>query len=270
MPERRARPLVSEGWPVSSGAAVAASIGLYALGHVAKKPQWQCTSGLKVLYIIGDSGSDSASHLSRFVRCRKCDGCRSYKRAMWCARAIQESVAAAAKGRRTWVLTATHRIRPDQGGDEIFAREITLAFKRLRQLAAFRYMVVFERHKPRTASGETVGYPHLHGLVHEVDRILYSDFRAVFSRIGFFEAKLLQGDPAKAAGYVGKYITKTENPKRIRASAGYGGQGPAQPQRLPSLSILEEMRAHAGSSRPHTTAGEAPGEARSVRGMAEG
>lgn len=223
---KRKRFMTSEGWSDPAMKSLVGDAGPYALGHVASRERWVCSSGMFVLY----KSEDNSATFRRYIRCRQCDGCRSYKRAMWCARAIHESVSAAAKGRRTWVLTATHRIRPTEGGDDLFAREITLALKRLRQLAAFRYMIVFERHKARTHIGEAIGYPHCHGLIHEVDRILFSDFAAVFPRIGFYEAKLLKGDPAKAAGYVGKYITKGDNPKRIRASVRYGGQGPAQPQ----------------------------------------
>lgn len=233
--------------PAHAGPGVAARVGLYALGHVAKRPEWQCVSGLYVRHSFYDGdfwlrpnvltgigelpeGATPVGTLKQFVRCRKCDGCRSYRRAMWAARAISEASAASERGKRTWFVTLTHRIRPDKGGDDIFAREVTLALKRLRKLAAFRYMVVFERHKPRL--GSVAGYPHAHGLIHEVDRIVYNDFKMVFARIGFFNAKLIQGDPCKAAGYCVKYLTKGDNPKRVRASFRYGGdalQGQGQP-----------------------------------------
>lgn len=211
---------------------LAGVIGQFAVGHFAKKVSWQCTSGISIWHtshkvdgsqrLMVADGISSA--LDQYVRCRQCDGCRSFKRAMWTARAITEAEAAASRGRRTWVLTATHRVRLTERADEEFSAEITRALKRLRKLTAFRYLIVFERHKIRPGTVETVGYPHCHGLIHEVGMVLWEDLHMCFSPVGFMKATLLSGDPRKAAGYVGKYMTKNDEPMvcRVRASQGYG------------------------------------------------
>jgi len=253
----RRKPQLRQAWTEREGPAVAASVGPFALGHVATKsdkwgrqvpaPGRQCTAGLYVLHtfhpVDGGKYGDATASIRQYVRCRKCDGCRSFKRAMWTARAITESLATAARGRRTWVLTCTHRIRPSTGGDDLFAREITLALKRLRKLVAFRYLCIFERHKPK--SGEKQGYPHCHMLIHEVGKVLYSDIVLAFSRVGFFKANLLKGEPHKAAGYVGKYMTKDETTARVRASINYGEDpGTLEPPECPDTTstIVEYIK----------------------------
>jgi len=169
---------------------------------------------------------------------------------MWTARAIVETEAASARGRRTWFLTVTHRIRHEDEG--VFAKEVSDGLKRLRTLGRFRFLLVFERHKK--TQGAPKGYPHCHAMIHEIDRLLHSDFVAALARIGFIKAKLLTGDPKLAASYCSKYMSKqviqdtgdnlavvhvAANP-RVRASIGYGGQGPTVDQQ-PSNKFADQI-----------------------------
>lgn len=241
----------------SSARRLIGRIGQFAVGHFAKKPAWGCTSEIHVLHTVHHwnglrplrSDADRTGFFRQYVRCRVCDGCRSFKRAMWSARAIYEAEATASRGRRTWVLTATHRVRLTERADEEFSAEITKALKRLRKLTAFRYLLVFERHKIRPGSVETVGYPHCHALLHEVGKILWEDIEICFSPVGFFKAKLLEGDPSIAAGYVGKYMTKGDQPMvcRVRASLGYGELVPCDDPPIgitPIESLLSGVNTH--------------------------
>lgn len=66
-------------------------------------------------------------------------------------------------------------------------------------------------------------------LIHEVDKVLYTDLKLAFGRVGFFKANVLKGDPQKAAGYVGKYMTKDETHARVRASFQYGDTDTHEP-----------------------------------------
>lgn len=219
---------------VASARSLVGIIGPMAAGHITRKEAWNCTSGMFVFHSIHDvdgagridTESMAGPGIRQYIRCRKCRGCGSWKRAMWVARAIQEAEETAARGKRTWVLTATHRVRLTENADAEFSSEITRALKRLRKLTEFRYLLVFERHKIRPGSVETVGYPHCHALIHEVGKILWSDLSICFSPVGYMKANLLVGDPRKAAGYVGKYMTKGDEPmvSRVRASIGYGEQ----------------------------------------------
>lgn len=100
-----------------------------------------------------------------------------------------------------------------------FLREVQKYWKRLRNAGhKFKYIVVFERHKS--------GLPHAHFLLHEQEgTILKRSLRQSWP-CGFFQATLVGGtarkaaDPKKAAWYVVKYLSKT-NQTRLRASQGY-------------------------------------------------
>lgn len=98
----------------------------------------------------------------------------------------------------------------------------------------FRYVVVLERHDGKRRKGRTgfVGQalppdsPHYHLLIHELPG--QPPLREAFIRQewaehhGWLKAKLVD-EPAKAAGYAAKYISK-EALARVRASVGYGYQ----------------------------------------------
>jgi hypothetical protein len=94
-------------------------------------------------------------------------------------------------------------------------REWTLWVKRVRKsVGALRYLVVAEAHAD--------GFPHLHALVHEVDRAIRWRDLVPEWRMGFMHARLVR-DADAAASYVTKYVTKALYFKyRIRASQHYG------------------------------------------------
>ncbi len=99
-------------------------------------------------------------------------------------------------------------------------REITLYIKRVRKRAGvpLRYCLVAEKHKS--------GLPHYHALVHEVDfdNPVRSSILRKEWKLGFSQCKLVaQGDEAKTANYVAKYLSK-DAASRVRASVGYGHQ----------------------------------------------
>lgn len=179
------------------------------------------------------------------VRCRMCDNCRRARQRLWAARAADEIKAAA----RTWLLTLTcspqwHSYfyalaakktvdidyRPL---DEQFhlrhaeiGIEVTKLFKRLRKKGAqFRYLMVVEPHLGKrstdAASGENVGLPHYHILLHEIGAPIGKRALQAEWKFGFTTAKLVD---ARGAWYVAKYLSKNLA-VRVRASAKYGSAG---------------------------------------------
>lgn len=89
---------------------------------------------------------------------------------------------------------------------------ITKYVKRLRKTGfAFRYLWVPELHRD--------GFPHWHGLVHDLSGNLTWERMAKQWRAGFSVIKLVRD--AKALRYVTKYLSK-ENQGSPRASLGYG------------------------------------------------
>jgi len=173
--------------------------------------------------------------------CRKCDNCRRRRAAIWRNRALTEIRCAS----RTWFGTLTlspeahylmqcrasvrlkksaviwETLQPvDQTAEEHkeISAEITLYVKRIREQsgAKLRIMCVMERHKS--------GLPHYHLLIHEgAVPVVKSVLKAQWV-LGFSKFTLVNSEPdkqAKAAWYVSKYLTKT-NEARVRASVSYG------------------------------------------------
>lgn len=173
-----------------------------------------------------------------WVRCRRCDKCRAYKRYHWQQRATYEVVNSAG---RTWFLTLTmshenhlrmqYSLREwDTWTDEVqearlIARElkeVTKALKRLRKASgSFRYLLATEQHKS--------GFPHFHMLLHESEpgqftsRQLSGDLDKPprWWGFGFVHARLTDGLAGGRARYVTKYIAK-DITHRVRASQQYG------------------------------------------------
>lgn len=163
-------------------------------------------------------------HIDIAVRCRKCEPCQRARRYHWSQRSISEIEAAP----RSWFgtltlrpaeqfrLVATARARLIRAGtdydhlspDEQFIedcqelkRQLQLYLKRLRKSGiAFRYLWVIERHKS--------GAPHVHILLHERSparhRVLSSQWQLGFSKFNL----VAEGENAKAARYVAKYLSK--------------------------------------------------------------
>lgn len=216
----------------------AGQLGPYAVRHWASKPEYRCSSGLYVLHLFGveqaadgQSFSGDGDRLKQFIRCRKCDGCRMYRRALWCARSMTEAERWLAKEGHIWMLTVTHRHRLALGADEVFMQECRNGVKRFRERIrrsgvadfACRHFVVFERHRLRP--GEEVGYPHMHALMFVPPSVQLDDFLEAFRWIGFIEAKRLWDEPKYASGYVTKYLSKCDEVRvsaRIWASLRYG------------------------------------------------
>lgn len=103
-----------------------------------------------------------------------------------------------------------------------FGRELTKWLKRLRKnsRAKIRYLLVQESHKS--------GLPHYHMLIHEVAKpVRWRDLVAAKWDHGFQKFKLVKDDSV-AAGYVTKYVSKS-NEARFRASFRYGRHDPLRP-----------------------------------------
>lgn len=172
------------------------------------------------------------------VPCRKCASCKSYRAALWQAKASKEFEFALPG--RSWFVTLT--FRPDveyrlrataRAKERANARpgtknkeekyyesaaydEVQLALKRLRETAGpFRRLVVAENHKS--------GVIHYHAILHEqvghANRVQKRHIQESWARNGFSSAKLCD---EKAIKYVTKYLTKADGTYRIRASRFYG------------------------------------------------
>lgn len=132
----------------------------------------------------------------------------------------------------TWTLDAHHRWLVDAQRDQtsdvsaaslflsrvrVVVPETQKALKRLRANSGspLRYLLVYEPHKD--------GMVHAHALIHEIDPVRPVLKRQIDDawRAGFCKARLVKGDPAKAAAYVAKYLTKVLV-ARVRASQHYG------------------------------------------------
>nr|QXN72828.1 MAG: replication initiator protein [Microvirus sp.] len=168
------------------------------------------------------------------VRCRGCERCRHARRAMWFHRALAETMSA----KRSWFGTLT--LRPEEqyrfkclalGRNPCLEelderqqltlinvgiyREIQKYLKRLRKDsgAKFRYLLVCEAHKS--------GLPHYHILLHEVtDTPVTKRTLDQQWKLGYTKWRLVE-EQVKAAGYVCKYLFKSDTP-RPYASLHYG------------------------------------------------
>lgn len=175
------------------------------------------------------------------ARCRKCDRCLAARARLWRDRAISELRASS----RTWLgsmtLTSEHHFkimcvassRLAKSGvswDSLseaeqrrerhteISKEITRWLKRVRERsnARLRLLVVMEPHKS--------GLPHYHCLIHEGATPVTKRVMQKAWHLGFTNFKLVETsgpDHARAAWYVAKYLTKT-NEARVRASVRYG------------------------------------------------
>lgn len=174
------------------------------------------------------------------VRCRRCQNCLRYRKALWAAKAVTEYRLAV----RTW--SGTFTLRPDEhemvrhlcvaeaakvnqdfdvlSPDERFSRRhgkiskwLTLWLKRVRKNsgARIRYMMVCEAH--------VSGLPHYHALIHETCLNLPVSKRILQGAWphGFTNFKLLPADESWRATYACKYLSK-DILARVRASIAYG------------------------------------------------
>lgn len=157
-----------------------------------------------------------------YVRCRKCGPCLRFRQHHWMRRMELEIQLA----QRSWFVTFTtspearYCLYAPLGDEPSFAqmcnalnRELTLYLKRLRKgYGPLRCVFVHEPHKD--------GYPHLHGIIHEVhgQEPLLKRFVQSQWRLGF--SKVVLADPG-AARYLTKYLAK-EARARVRASRQYG------------------------------------------------
>lgn len=186
------------------------------------------------------------------IRCRKCDICQSNRRRMWAARAYVELELA----RRSWfvTLTATPEKMSEwfRAADLIYApgvgrtlssgdydkvvfqayRDIQKWKKRVqRAVPGIRYLFTVERHTGKRSVtawgkaglGDHFGLPHFHAFVHETDApITYNKLKKASRPIGFFNAKLVDPDDAKAVWYACKYLTKDNGSRNCWPSFRYG------------------------------------------------
>ena len=181
--------------------------------------------------------------------CHKCKACLKHRAALWTARAIQETKAAA----RTWFCTLTlapdhahlalTRARVAEGSQGVdFDRlgqpeqfklwvaqvspEITKFLKRVRDRASYaplRYLFVAEGHKS--------GVPHFHALIHEPNPAMPVRHRMLSEswKLGFSNFRLVRPDYTleedgriiRPAHYVASYLGKDLR-ARVRASQYYG------------------------------------------------
>lgn len=161
------------------------------------------------------------------VRCRRCEGCMRVRQYSWMARAAHEQAFA----KNTWFITWTYRPsvrksvqqRASELGKDcshtVTQRLVAAAgeyvsdtVKRLRKGGfAFRYLCVPELHRD--------GFPHWHGLIHDLDGDLNHEVLTAAWREGWSVVKLVRD--ANALRYVTKYLSK-ERLGRVRASLSYG------------------------------------------------
>lgn len=151
--------------------------------------------------------------------------CRLMRQYSWMARAAHEQAFA----KKTWFITFTYkpavrvkimarasdhdRAKP-QGARLVQASGVYVSkcFKRLRKAGfVFRYVCVPEPHRD--------GFPHWHGLVHDLTGDLTWDAITKEWRSGFSVVKLVQD--VNAIRYVTKYLAKADH-GRVRASLKYG------------------------------------------------
>ena len=198
--------------------------------------------------VIKSYGSSGAVFVLTETRCRKCGPCRRARMWYWCYAAIEQTRAAQAAGLRTWFGTLTvnpaaraeladraMRTYMETGGScavpewmsepdcdlrfkllrDQLQVELQKYWKRLRKAGLqFKYFAVFERHKD--------GFPHVHYLLHEIDKpILKRELAAEWPH-GFTKVKLVGGNakgqpvsPEKAAFYVTKYLQKSGQSRQI-------------------------------------------------------
>ena len=215
-----------------------------------------------------------SAYIEIWTRCRKCPECLRQRARLWRARARSEIEEAP----RTWFVTYTfnevHRyharlkarqlLRKRTGEEfeelsadgqfmllhDVLARELTLMVKRLRKnsKARLRYAIVAEAHED--------GFPHYHGLIHELvpgtvsERALRSEWRG--HGLGYCEAKLVE-DAGRGAAYVCKYLTKSSL-ARVRASQNYGkGFSTAEVKRTSGTDVKETMTIPPNDNERNTT-----------------
>lgn len=124
--------------------------------------------------------------------------------------------------RQEWMLEHGSAVVPDWWDDPscdlrfslqraVLVRECQLYWKRLRKAGAqFKYCLVFERHKS--------GLPHMHFLLHEESEHITKATLQKQWHLGFTQVKLVDGDPRKAAYYVAKYLSKSNQSRQIAST----------------------------------------------------
>lgn len=208
--------------------------------------------------------------LEQFVACRKCQGCRRWKRAMWSGRAALEF----AQSHRTWlgtltfapderyrVITTVRQRMSAEGGDfdalgpnDQFRELVGELWpymrnfiKRLRRGTAgqvaleFRYLVAVEPHKD--------GFPHFHVLLHEQQlhpgigrRQLEAEWRDAQTGVKLGHAKFKLVHDVAGARYAAKYLGKYEV-DRVKASQHYGQRDDVPIRIVPALSGAPDLAA---------------------------
>lgn len=172
----------------------------------------------------------SAEKLYPYVRCHRCDVCRSYRAYRWTLRSRAEARRAA----RNWLITLTFgasaRARlagaaTHLGGEwsqaerlaTVAAPEVQKFIKRARRAQLiFRMAWAIEHHKS--------GWPHAHLLLHEGkagEKPLWIETVDVLRRSWEIGISDIRECEPKGVGYVSKYVAKGPA-KRMRASRLYG------------------------------------------------
>ena len=187
------------------------------------------------------------------VRCRKCPSCRRAAVGYWAAAGMNMSKLAQESGKRSWFGTLTfapewQRVILDDAREEWMrenahssevpdwwneplcdyrfalvrkrvVKELQKYWKRLRKAGhVFSYLVVIERHKS--------GLPHVHYLLHEQQQPIRKADQQAQWPFGFSKISIVGGRsrnaaaPEKAAFYVVKYLSKSEQARQM-ASQGY-------------------------------------------------
>lgn len=222
---------------------------------------------------------ESALLAKRLVRCRRCVECLHARRYYWAMAALEQT----RQARRTWFGTLTlsaasqaemlTRARfnsrdpnaeywDDPACDARFAavrRELMLECRRywarLRKAGhSFKYFLVFERHKS--------GLPHMHFLLHEQDSPILKRVLEAQWPWGFSKPMLVGGrsnqtvPPEKAAWYVAKYLSKSEQARQI-ASKGYRPEKRACRHREPTANVRATRTNEESERSDHHTYSEA-------------
>lgn len=187
------------------------------------KPHRPCAAHLRCTSPIRVKWDADSRYID--VRCKRCRGCLLVRQYTWIVRAAHEQ----AFSKKTWFITLTFRPAeratamrraskmaehhsPQARLIRATGLPITRSIKSLRKAGfAFRYILVPELHRD--------GFPHWHGLVHDLRGDLTWKALATSWSSGFSVIKLVKDE--KAIRYVTKYLCK-ETFGRVRASLRYG------------------------------------------------
>lgn len=176
------------------------------------------------------------------ARCRRCSGCMKTRQWSWVSKAAHEQAFATktwfvtltfGPNRRRAIMSAASALGDDQDTDQRLVRAsgvyVAKYIRSLRKKGLeCRYLFVPELHRD--------GFPHWHGLVHDLkDTLTWATLSTGWSA-GFSVCKIVRD--AKALRYVTKYLSK-DRLGRVRASINYGSPAGSAVELAPTVTSAE-------------------------------